>query len=385
VAEARSHPLIADVVLALAVFLVSAPRFFLAHSPSAWVQDLVLSLALVVPLVWRRRYPVPTFLVLCSVAAAQWVLHSRLVADLALLIGLYTVATRSPRRLAVAAAVVLEVGVALETAQRVLGGSWVRSFVYLTAMVAAAYFLGSSIRTRRSYLAALVERAERLEMERDQQARIAAAAERAEIAREMHDVVAHSLAVMITMAEAAAAKSGAAPDRSAEAMRQVSETGRVALSETRRLLGVLRTDRADGALVPQPGLDQLDALLDQVRATGLDARLTLAGRPFAMPESAQLAVYRIVQEALTNTLKHAAGATAVAARLRFAEPRIDVEVVDDGRSAPPAGTGRSGHGLVGMRERAAMYGGSVHAGPLAAGGWGVHARLDLSERDEPAK
>jgi signal transduction histidine kinase len=164
------------------------------------------------------------------------------------------------------------------------------------------------------------------------------------------------------------------------------EVGRQALGETRRLVGVLRTDVADG-LAPQPGLDQLDALLQQVRATGLAAELSVSGRRFPVPDSAELASYRIVQEALTNTLKHARGATMVNVGLRYAAPVVEIEVTDDGcssgsdaRHAEP-----TGHGVVGMQERAALYHGTVAAGPLPSGGWAVRARLSLENGVHPGQ
>jgi signal transduction histidine kinase len=245
--------------------------------------------------------------------------------------------------------------------------------------VAAPCFLGGYLRTREAYLFALVERNRRLEHERDQQARLAAAAERASIAREMHDIVAHSLAVIITMAEAAAAKRRSDPDRAAAAMEQVAETGRQALDQTRRLLGVLRTSEPAANSSPLPGLAQLDALLEQVRTTGLASELTVTGRRFPLAEGPQLAIYRIIQEALTNTLKHARGATRVQVLLTYDEPSAEIRIDDDGQ--PAAGTGRQmrpGHGLAGMHERAALYGGDATAGPRPGGGWTVTARLSAA-------
>jgi signal transduction histidine kinase len=384
-ALARSHPMAADALLAAVVLALSiinaSGQGYRSVTPAAWV----LQVALVTPLVWRRQAPVSVFVVVCAVAFVQWLYGERFVADLSLLVSLYTVTRRAPRSVALAAAGVVEVGVVLAAIQGVLGVRPGTALVLLSGMVAAAFFLGTNLRTREAYLAALVERARRLEYERDQQARIAAAAERASIAREMHDIVAHSLSVIVTMADAAALKHRSNPAQAAATMEQVSEVGRQALGETRRLVGVLRTDVADG-FAPQPGLDQLDALLQQVRATGLSAELSVTGLRFAVPDSAELASYRIVQEALTNTLKHARGATRVNVGLRYAAPVIEIEITDDGRSGGDVPhVEPTGHGVVGMQERAALYHGAVAAGPLAGGGWGVKARLSLENGAHPGR
>jgi signal transduction histidine kinase len=370
----RAHPLAVDALIAFAVAVLSGPRLFTGH-PGGGSLFLVLS---VVPLVWRRQYPLEVFAFLCAVTGAQvFVLGNAMTVNAAGLVALYTVATLSPRRVALLAAAVAELGVLAASA--VHGGTVARSMVFLTALVAAAFFLGTNIRTRRQYLAALVERAHRLEYERDQRAAMAVAAERASIAREMHDVVAHSLAVMITLADGAALKGRTEPDRATDAMRLVSETGRQALDETRRLVHVLRSERPGRPLAPQPGLPQLDALLEQVRGTGLRADLTVTGRPFPVPDGAQLAAYRIVQEALTNTLKHAHRASRAHVVVRYLDGVVALEVTDDGEPQPGAEP-HAGHGIVGMRERAALYDGSVLAGPYGGGrsGWCVRARLHLA-------
>jgi signal transduction histidine kinase len=378
VALVRSHPTAADAVLAAASLWVGV--YGLVRSGrDADITLWLFMLALVTPITWRRRYPVGVFAVTYAISMAQVLAADRLLAFPAILIALYTVARHAPRRTAIVAAAALEIGVVVLT----LSGGFLLSLVNVSAVVAAVFVLGTNLRTREAYLAALVERAERLEHERDQQAQIAAAAERASIAREMHDIVAHSLAVIVTMAEAAAAKRRSDPDGAGAAMGQVSEVGRQALGETRRLLGVLRTEAPGGGSAPLPRLAQLDTLLEQVRATGLAAELTVTGQPFAVPEGAQLAVYRIVQEALTNTIKHARSATRVQVRLRYAEPVIEAGIADDGRPALAAQGGLAGHGLAGMSERASLYDGTVLAGPRPGGGWGVSARLCLAGQARP--
>ena len=305
----------------------------------------------------------------------------RLAADVTLLVYLYTVASRYRLRVGILAAAVVEAGTLLVAIRWPLTHQLDRDVHPVLRPGLASLLLGVNVRHRRNSLSALTERAEQLERERDQQARIAAAAERTRIAREMHDVVAHSLSVMVTLSEGAALKQAAEPERANMAMRQVSATGHQALDEMRRLLGVLRTEDAPESRQPQPGMAQIDGLFDQVRATGLTAGLTVTGTPAAMPPGAELTVYRIVQEALTNTLKHAAGPTRVSVAIAYRPDSVTVDVHDDGarRGVRPEPR-TAGHGLTGMRERAAVYGGAVSAGPDPAGGWQVHAHLPLTPR-----
>jgi signal transduction histidine kinase len=249
-------------------------------------------------------------------------------------------------------------------------------------MIAAALGLGLYSAARRAYLAELHDRAERLERERDQQVALAAAAERARIAREMHDIVAHHLTVMTTLAEGAAASSAGSPERAAAAMRAVAVTGRRALADTRRLLGVLRENPGEEtgeALEPVPGLAQLDALFGQVRSAGLDTRVEISGQAPDIPEGLQLAVYRLVQEALTNTLKHGGPAARARVRLRYLPGELRVDVDDNGTGATAPRPVGPGGGLPGMKERIRAYGGDVAAGPRQPAGWAVSARLPLDE------
>ena len=382
---ALTHVLVTDAVLALLLAGVCTPWLVTTDSsPLAWL----LQAGLLAPLAWRRRYPYGVFAVVCAVALVQWSVGIRLVADLALLVALSTLATYRPRRVALAAAGVLEVGAVLASVAWSLAGSWLSSLVFLSGMVAAALLLGISVRARSALVATLTERAGRLERERDQQAQIAAAAERTRIAREMHDVIGHQLAVIVSLADGAAAKLASDPPRAAAAIASVADVGRQALGETRGLLGVLRADGSGDGLAPQPGLAGLVDLVAQTRATGLAATLNCAGDAAGLAADIQLAVYRIAQEAITNTLRHASGAQAVAVRVTIGAASVELEVTDDGRpapgaipgraAAPPAGPG-GGRGLTGMRERARAYGGSVAAGP-GPRGWEVRATLPLARR-----
>jgi len=375
------RPLTADVVLALTVAACAAPQltYHARHNSAQFGSYLLFSVLLVVPLIWRRRFPLSTFAFASVAAFVQWSVGIELTADVALLIYLYTVAGRYPLRVALPAAGVLEVGALLAALRWPLTLHWTEMFVLLSGPVLAALALGVNVRNRRNVMNALSQRAEQLERERDQQAIIAAAEERTRIAREMHDVVAHSLLVMVTLSEGAALKQAREPERAAEAMRQVSGTGRQALDDVRRLLGVLRTETAPCTLQPQPGIAQIDRLLEQVQATGLAAHATVTGNPEAVPPGAELAVYRIVQEALTNTLKHAARPTRVSVVVDCGHDAVSVDVHDDGAQQPnrTEAPGTAGHGMTGMRERAAVYDGTVRAGPDGVGGWRVHAHLRL--------
>jgi signal transduction histidine kinase len=380
-----------DVVLAGGLFLLC----------TGWVvkdaghrADLWFAAGLIAPLVLRRRAPMAVFLTVSAVALVQWFVTGPQLADAALLVALYTVAIECEWLLVLAATVILEVGIVMATVRWTPTGNDVKSFVFLTGLSFTALLAGVVVRALGSQLEWLAERAERLEFERDQQASLAAAAERARIAREMHDIVSHNIQVMVTLADAASAARATDPARADETMREVSSTGRQALVDMRRMLGVLReeAERPEGdggrpALAPQPGLDDLDALVSRVSGTGLAVTVEEEGRPFALSGAAALNVYRIVQEALTNALKHAREPAAVAVRLEFHDPDIAVRVTDDGH--PPVGTngtgpGGDGHGVAGMAERAAAFGGTLRAGPRETGGWEVVATLHDCRAPVPA-
>jgi signal transduction histidine kinase len=232
------------------------------------------------------------------------------------------------------------------------------------------------VSTRRAYLAELSDRAQRLERERDQNSALAAAVERARIAREMHDSVAHHLTVIVALSDGALAAVTRAPGLAADAIRDVSSTAREALAETRRLLGVLRADSGEDLRQPLPGLADLDDLLGRVRGAGLPVRYERTGTGADLPPGVQLAVYRLVQEALTNTMKHAGPGSSATVRLQLMPSEVRVEVDDDGiGSVTP--TGAPGGGLTGMRERISAFGGELDCGPRQPRGWRVTARLRL--------
>jgi signal transduction histidine kinase len=369
-------------VLVTLLALVAAGPSSIHDNPRPQVAAIVLLALSAVPLVVRRLWPVPVFGVVLALNAGVG-LGAHAVNGPALLIALYTVAAMRPRRDALVCAGLLELAVVIGLLL-FAGGGWWFDAIFASGMVAAALGLGLYSATRRAYLAELHDRAERLERERDQQGALAAAAERARIAREMHDIVAHNLTVMVTLSDAAVAASAASPERATEVMRSVSATGRRALADTRRLLGVLRQrpgqDPAEN-LQPVPDLAQLDQLIEQVRSAGLDTTLEIQGAAPDVPAGVQLTVYRLVQEALTNTLKHGGAGVRATVRLQYLPGELRVDIDDDGAGAAAPATASVGSGLVGMRERVHAYGGDVRAGPGQPGGWKVSARLQLDSAD----
>jgi signal transduction histidine kinase len=364
----RTHPLATDALLATVLLALSTA--WLAGSGTATPGAAVLQAALVSTVAIRRAWPSGAFLLACAIALVQWLFAFPLIGDGALLICLYTVAAHQSRIRAALAATLLEVGAFMATLKWEPADTTLRSLLFLTGTVVAALFAGLAVASGSRYLAWMDERARRLAVERDQQATIAAAAERTRIARELHDIVSHSLSVVITLADAAAVVSRSDPGR--EAMAEVSEAGRQALSDMRAMLGVLRTDDPPADLAPQPGLAQLGALIERVRATGLAVDLDIEGTAFSLGAAAGLTAYRIVQEALTNTIRHASARHA-RVTIRYDAPCVHVRVADDG-TAMAAG-GHQGHGIDGMRERAALHDGTVAAGPAPDGGWLVSATL----------
>jgi signal transduction histidine kinase len=383
-AAVRRHPRWADGGLAVLLALVNAPALAAA---GVGVVDWLWFGAAHLPLVWRQRAPVLVFWAVLGLGGAALTTSPPAVVqgvypESLALVAIYTVARYRPRRDLWPAIAVLESILVVTAWQQ--EQPWT-SLALGTSGLAATVLLGVTVSTRRAYLAELEERARRLERERDQQAQLAVATERARIARELHDIVAHNLAVMIALADGAAFTAAAAPDRAADTMQQVSATGRQALAEMRRLLGLLRDGqppRAPSELVPQPGLDDLDELVDQIRAAGVRVELTRQGTAGAWGPGAGLAVYRIVQEALTNTLKHAGPQASAQVRLCYTAAGMDLEVTDDGAgrpASPAADTPAGGHGLAGMAERATSYGGEVQAGPRHGTGWRVRAHLRFDD------
>ncbi|MGW6912883.1 sensor histidine kinase [Kitasatospora sp. NPDC054939] len=347
------------------------------HPPQELPVAAALTAALSLPLVWRRRAPLTVFGAVAAAAFVQWLMDVQLPADIALLVALYTVAAHANRSGTLVAGAVVEAGILLACLRWAPEGAFLTPFAAVTAMAVAAAVLGVNARTTRAYLAALAERAARLEQEQEQRERLAVAEERTRITREMHDIVTHNLSVMVALTDAAVYAQHRSPDRATTAMLQASETGRQALTDMRRSLGILRTAEPDAQRHPLPGIAQLEALADQMCAAGLPTRVDVRGGRTHIPATAQLTVYRLVQEALTNTLKHTPTGTHAEVRIRCSARTVTVDVTDNGPCPPRPAAAPSGHGIPGMRERAAAYGGTLQAGPLPGGGWAVRTRLLL--------
>lgn len=388
----RLAPL-ADPALALVVILVSLqPLFGSNHPVPAW--GFVLVVAQGVPLAVRRRWPFAVAL-LCGATTVVYGMSS--LPDppvpFAGLLSLYTVAAHGSRDHAnaagVTAAFALTMALIFDPAAD-LQDATVQYLIFATA-----WLLGDSTRRRRAASAVLADRAEQLERTRAAEAAAAVAAERSRIARELHDVVAHHLSMMVVQAEGGAVIAGRDPGKAETTFDAIGAAGKQALTEMRRLLGVLKQE-GPAELAPQPGPGEIPALIDGVRAAGLEVRFTETGEQPAVSDAVGLTAYRLVQEALTNCLRHS-GATAVEVTIDYAAETITLAITDDGHAKAPApaltdsrkvaadgGSGppavsvkEGGHGLVAMRERVALVGGTLDAGPAPDRGWAVRATLPL--------
>ncbi|GAB3189229.1 signal transduction histidine kinase [Micromonospora palomenae] len=365
------------VLLEVAFLLLTPPEFWPGRMPGA----LAWSLLAAAPVALRRVAPWTAV----GLAVATLMLPVLLklapgTQGLAFMVLTYTMAARRPARQAALAAVLLwmPVGVANLVAppEGVLAVS--PGYLLLNNLLIAllSYAVGRAVQARRTSVRALRERARVAEENQRSLAEQAVADERRRIARELHDVVAHHVSVMGVLATGARRVLRRDPDAADEAIATIEDTSRVTLREMRRLLDVLRTDAEPAAdLTPQPGLAGIETLVEQVREAGLPVTLHVEGTPGPVEEGVSLTVYRIVQEALTNALKHAGEATAQV-RITVADGYLTVEVTDTGRGPGP-GPDRIGHGLVGMRERVGLYGGTLRTGPRPGGGFRVSARIPV--------
>ncbi|AZM89719.1 MULTISPECIES: sensor histidine kinase [Streptomyces] len=391
----RRHPTGVDGFWAVLFFGISMMNVAGAEGQSTALRLATVPVvaALTAALALRRRWTVPMFWLSAGAGVYQLAIGQEIqFCDVALLVVLFTVAAADvPRwvsRTALGAGLLasplyfLRFGVDKSA-------SGTEEFLFVLFMMvpfALAWVMGDSLRTRRAYYAQLVERNQRLEKEREAQAKVAVAAERARIARELHDVVAHNVSVMVVQADGAAYVMDVAPDQAKEALQTISGTGRQALAEMRRLLGVLRTGEPQESedYVPQPDVEQIEVLVEQVRAAGLTVDFEVEGAPRRLPSGVELTAYRIVQEALTNTRKHGGPDASASVRLVYFDDGLGLLVEDDGRGAAhelyeDGGADGAGHGLIGMRERIGMVGGTLDAGPRPGGGFRISALLPLKK------
>jgi len=363
------HALVVDlcIALSLAAIEISSAALVARESgePRLTVTAVVLLLAETLPIVWVRRAPIPVLVVSGAAAGVFGVLdYPDPFLHLGVLVAFYVAACLWSTRTAVIALVTALVATFAATA--LAGDSDAVDFYVAVVSVVLAWALGRNQRRR----------LHELDAERDAEAARLVAEERQRIARELHDIVAHRVSMMIVQSEAGGSVASGANDDLAERFDAIATSGREALSELRRLLGVLRDDTRPDELSPQPGMDRLEALVDEMAGAGLSVELHVEGRVRSLPPGVELSGYRIVQEALTNSLRHA-GPAKVAVRLRYSEDALDLEIADDGLGTRDRS---AGWGLVGIRERVAMFGGSVTMGERPGGGFVVDATLPLATR-----
>lgn len=400
----RRHPAAADAALA-SLFAIAALVSVAANydgirtvrpsfHPPATAAVVASLLAITFPLAWRRRYP---FVVAGLVAAAF--LLSRIVVEvpegaitmLAGSLAIYSAAVHGHRRYrtpvlavcfgAILAEVVRELFFA-ESATSLKPLAQAFYLVYNAVILALPWLLGAVIRSLRERERDLADRAAELQREREQNARQAVFAERVRIARELHDVVAHHVSVMGIQAGAARRVMDRQPDKAAASLSLIEASSRQAVVELHRLLGFLRRDDEADELAPQPGLAQLPDLVAEASQGELQVRLSIEGDPVPLSPTLDVSAYRIIQEALTNSRKHAGDAAATVS-VRYLPSALEIEVLDDGagRAARAVGAG-AGHGLIGMRERASLHGGHFRAGPQPEGGFAVHTTFPLNGSTE---
>jgi signal transduction histidine kinase len=372
-------PLVQDSALAVVLSVAAVVEFRLYHAGLSTAPGLdthmVAVLLFTLPLAIRRNHPlVMTGL---QIAGSALILaQPPYTAIFAALIGLYSLCVYGPTPWL--GLVWLLIGVI--SLQFGLPGIYMQVAPAMLLLLSGtvAWLGGQATRGRLAQSRILQDRAQRLERERDLAAQVAVADERARIARDLHDVVAHSVSLIVVQAGAARMVRGQ-PPRAVAALRNVEASGRQALEELRHLVGLLGPDQEASDLAPQPGLDQLETLAATVRSAGLPVQVYVSGSRREVPPGLDLTAYRIIQEALTNTLKHAPGASAEV-HVDFGDRELGVDVLDSGGKTTPTSALSGGHGLTGMRERVALYRGSLEAGPRAEGGFGIRARLPL----EPA-
>jgi signal transduction histidine kinase len=383
----------ADVAMALALTALAISSAIRDHGRLDPVSVSLLVLQ-TLPIAVRRRNPMRV-LIVTGTAITLYSMLGYLGANGAgdsngaygVVVAFYTVAANEPRRRAIVAAAITAVCVLVSFAAYAAFDSitgWTANLSVTYLSFGLAWLIGDNLRVRRAYTRQLEARAAELEIDREEKAAQAVTEERARIARELHDVVAHYVSVMVVQAAGARRIADKDPVAARGALEAVESAGRTALTEMRRMLEVLRTD--DPGLGPQPGLGEIDRLIQNVRDAGLPVDYSVEGEACCLPAGMDLAAYRIVQEALTNSVKHGGKATARVS-IRYTEETLEIEVVDDGRgaAAPLLSIAEGGgHGLIGMKERVGLFGGELQTGPVLTGGYRVYARLPI-EPDEIAR
>ncbi|HEY8737123.1 MAG TPA: sensor histidine kinase [Candidatus Dormibacteraeota bacterium] len=344
----------------------------------ALVIGAVLILVQTIPLLWRRQLPSTVLLLVAGAFGAKVLFGLNPgAASIGLLVAMYSVAAYAGARRVVFLVIAALGFLAGFVAFGVTGNPRAIAITVPSLFFAAAWLIGDYLRTRRAYVAQLEERASRLERDRDQDRRLAADEERARIARELHDVVAHDVSVIAIQAGAARTVQASKPEAATQALALIETTARETLIELNRLLGVLRsTNGATPDRRPQPGMGELAGLVEELRAAGLEVDARVEGEARPLPPAVDLSAYRIVQEATTNVLKHAR-ARRVDIRVRYTEAMLALDIRDDGAGDGDGPTSSSGHGLIGMRERVALFKGELRTGRDPAGGFSVHARLPI--------
>jgi signal transduction histidine kinase len=370
----RRHPRTADAALAL--LLAALVQWELLTTDVTGPKWLLVpaGLAVTLPLAWRRVAPLPTLLLVMAAAAAAGLAAADSdelaqppqVPFLAQILVVYSVAAHAERRPAL---------IGLFVSWAALLAAEPDDFVVMGPAWAGIWLAGRVVRAREHDARRLGELAQALERERVEEARLAVAEERTRIARELHDVIAHAMSTIVL--EAGAERVNLHEDQSStrQALHSIERTGRQALAEMRRLVGVLRTDADEPELFPQPSLTQLDVLIEQVGRAGVPVDLRVVGEPVQLAPGLDISAYRIVQEALTNVLKHGGDARATVV-VAYGDRTLELDIADNGQGGTPDG---SGHGIVGLRERVALFGGSFDAGGREGGGFAVRARLPLEE------
>jgi signal transduction histidine kinase len=382
----KAHPMVGDSLLAagfalfdLLIFTVTSISHAHADTPAPkpWYLAIPLIIGAVLPVPFRRRFPVVSAYLVLLLGIPHAAFELGIASLAAQCVAVYTLVVYVNRRqtlfyvLANLAVAAVQLPMQTDSQAELIIGALVG-----IASLTCCWLLGEFVGARHAYQGEVEARLHMLETERDQQAKIAVAAERARIARELHDVVAHAVSVMVVQADGAALTVATQPDLAERAVKTISATGREALTELRRLLGVLRSEQTDEERTPQPGTESLAELAERVRAVGLPVRLEIDGAIDDLPTGVGLGIYRIVQEALTNSLKHAGPGASALVRLERTADRVYLSVADDGLKGRSALVGLSGgNGLIGMRERAHMFGGTLLAGPQPGGGWRVQAVL----------